>query len=41
MLDAWTDRVPSLRGDLTTLREIDATDVQTLFTLFADPAVTE
>src|ERR1044071_3548005 len=40
MLDGWTDRVPSLHGDLTTLREVAASDVYTLFTLFSDPAVT-
>jgi ribosomal-protein-alanine N-acetyltransferase len=40
MPDRWTDRVPSLRGDLTTLREISASDVYPLFTLFSDPAVT-
>jgi [ribosomal protein S5]-alanine N-acetyltransferase len=40
MLARWTDRVPPLRGDLTTLREVAATDVYTLFTLFSDPAVT-
>jgi len=40
MLDQWTDRVPSLHGDLTTLREVAASDVYTLFTLFSDPAVT-
>src|SRR5688572_28280304 len=40
MLDGWTDRVPALRGDLTTLREVAASDVHTLFTLFSDPAVT-
>ncbi|MEO7156555.1 MAG: GNAT family N-acetyltransferase [Vicinamibacterales bacterium] len=40
MLNGWTDRVPPLRGALTTLREVDATDVYTLFTLFSDPAVT-
>ena len=34
------DRIPPLRGDLTTLREITASDVQTLFTLLSDPAVT-
>ena len=39
MLDGWTDRVPPLRGDLTTIREIAASDVYTLFTLFSDPAV--
>src|SRR5688500_7009782 len=40
MRDGWTDRVPPLHGDLTTLREVAASDVQTLFTLFSDPAVT-
>ena len=40
MLDRWTNRVPALHGDLTTLREVSASDVRTLFTLFADPAVT-
>lgn len=40
MLDRWTDRVPPLHGDLTTLREVAAFDVYTLFTLFSDPAVT-
>ena len=40
MLDRWTDRVPLLHGDLTTLREVAASDVYTLFTLFSDPAVT-
>jgi RimJ/RimL family protein N-acetyltransferase len=40
MLDGWTDRVPPLHGDLTTLREVAASDVYTLFTLFSDPAVT-
>jgi ribosomal-protein-alanine N-acetyltransferase len=40
MLDGWTDRVPALRGDVTTLREIAVSDVHTLFTLFSDPAVT-
>ena len=32
--------MPPLRGELTTLREIAVSDVDTLFTLFADPAVT-
>ncbi len=32
--------MPPLRGDLTTLREVAAADVYTLFTLFSDPAVT-
>ena len=36
----WTDRLPPLPGDLTTLREVAASDVQTLFTLFSDPEVT-
>ena len=40
MLDGWTDRVPPLRGHLTTLREVAASDVYALFTLFSDPAVT-
>ena len=40
MVKQWTERVPALRGDLTTLREVAASDVFTLFTLFSDPAVT-
>jgi [ribosomal protein S5]-alanine N-acetyltransferase len=40
MLDRWTDDVPHLHGDLTTLREVAASDVYTLFTLFSNPAVT-
>jgi ribosomal-protein-alanine N-acetyltransferase len=40
MLDGWTDRVPPLYGDLTTLREVETSDVYSLFTLFSDPAVT-
>jgi ribosomal-protein-alanine N-acetyltransferase len=40
MLERWTDQVPQLRGDLTTVREVAASDVYTLFTLFSDPAVT-
>lgn len=32
--------MPSLHGDFTTLREVAASDVRTLFTLFSDPAVT-
>jgi [ribosomal protein S5]-alanine N-acetyltransferase len=40
MLTRWTEQVPPLRGDLTTLREVAASDVSTLFTLFSDPAVT-
>jgi ribosomal-protein-alanine N-acetyltransferase len=39
MLDGWTDRVPPLHGDVTTLREVAVSDVYTLFTLFSDPAV--
>ena len=31
--------MPPLRGDLTTLREVAASDVYTLFTLFSDPSV--
>ena len=41
MLNGWTDRVPPLHGDLATLREVTASDVYSLFTLFSDPAVTE
>jgi ribosomal-protein-alanine N-acetyltransferase len=40
MVDRWTDGVPALRGDVTTLREVAASDVYGLFTLFSDPAVT-
>jgi ribosomal-protein-alanine N-acetyltransferase len=40
MLARWMDRLPQLRGDLTTLREVAASDVYALFTLFADPEVT-
>ena len=40
MLDRWTDRVPRLPGDLMTLREVAASYVYPLFTLFYDPAVT-
>jgi ribosomal-protein-alanine N-acetyltransferase len=40
MVDRWTDRVPRLQGELTTLREVAASDVYPLFTLFSDPAVT-
>ena len=40
MLDGWTSRVPHLQGRLTTLREVAASDVYPLFTLFSDPAVT-
>ena len=40
MLDRWTDRVPRLHGALVTLREIAASDVYPLYTLFSNPAVT-
>jgi ribosomal-protein-alanine N-acetyltransferase len=40
MLTRWTERVPALRGNLTTIREVDASDVHALFTLFSNPAVT-
>lgn len=40
MLQRWTEQVPRLRGDMTTLREVAASDVYPLFTLFSDPAVT-
>jgi [ribosomal protein S5]-alanine N-acetyltransferase len=40
MLDRWTERVPVLHGDLTTLREVATEDVYSLFTLFSNPAVT-
>jgi ribosomal-protein-alanine N-acetyltransferase len=40
MLKRWTEQVPPLRGDLTSLREVTASDVYALFTLFSDPAVT-
>ena len=40
MLDGWTAAVPQLHGDLTTLREVAASDVYPLFTFFSDPAVT-
>ena len=32
--------MPVLHGDMTTLREVAASDAYTLFTLFSDPAVT-
>src|SRR4029078_5278550 len=41
MRKQWSERVPPLRGELTTLREIAVSDVYTLFTLFADPAGTD
>lgn len=40
MRDRWTDQAPRLQGDLTTLRELTASDVYPLYTLFSDPAVT-
>ena len=40
MLNRPNEQVPALRGDLATLREVAASDVHTLFTLFSDPAVT-
>lgn len=40
MRDGWTAGVSPLRGGLTTLREVAASDVQTLFTLFSNPDVT-
>src|SRR5690348_13802692 len=40
MLIPWTERVPALRGRLTTLREVAETDVYPLFTLFSNPAIT-
>jgi len=40
MPERWTERLPPLRGDLTTLRDVAAADVYTLFTLFSDPVVT-
>jgi [ribosomal protein S5]-alanine N-acetyltransferase len=40
MFNGWMDRVPPLHADLATLREVDVSDVYSLFTLFSDPAVT-
>ena len=40
MRTRWTERVSPLRGKVTTLREVAASDVHALFTLFSDPAVT-
>ena len=40
MLTRPNEQVPALRGDMTTLREVAASDVHALFTLFSDPAVT-
>ena len=40
MPDGWTDRLPQLQGELTTLREVAPADVYPLFTLFSNPAVT-
>jgi len=39
MDERWSEQVPPLRGDLTTLREIAVSDVSALFTLFSDPAI--
>ena len=40
MIEPWKDRLPLLRSNLTTLREVAVSDVHTLLTLFSDPAVT-
>src|SRR3954470_10983480 len=40
MPELWTERMRPLRGEVTTLREVAASDVYTLFTLLSDPAVT-
>jgi RimJ/RimL family protein N-acetyltransferase len=40
MLKHWTEQLPELRGQVTTLREVAISDVPALFTLFSDPAVT-
>ena len=40
MSQRWCERLPFLRGHMTTLREVAVSDVYTLFTLFSDPAVT-
>jgi ribosomal-protein-alanine N-acetyltransferase len=40
MPERWSERVPLLRGDVATLREVAVSDVYALFTLFSDPAVT-
>jgi ribosomal-protein-alanine N-acetyltransferase len=40
MRHQWTEVLSPLRGEFTTLREVAASDVFTLFTLFSDPAVT-
>jgi [ribosomal protein S5]-alanine N-acetyltransferase len=40
MRERWTERVPPLTGAVTTLREVAASDVHPLFTLFSNPAVT-
>ena len=39
MFRRWTEGLPRLRGEMTTLREIAASDAHTLFTLFSDPRV--
>ncbi|HYM24093.1 MAG TPA: GNAT family N-acetyltransferase [Vicinamibacterales bacterium] len=40
MPQPWTECVPRLAGRLTTLREVAASDVDTLLTLFSQPLVT-
>ena len=40
MIDPWKDRLPLLRSNLTTLREVATGDVYTLFTLLSNPVVT-
>ena len=40
MTDPWKDRLPLLRSNLTTLREVAPSDVYTLFTLLSDRDVT-
>ena len=40
MFKGWTEELPTLRGNVMTLREVAAADVYALFTLFSDPAVT-
>jgi len=40
MPNQWTNGVPLLHGDFTTIREIAVSDVYSLFTLFSDPQVT-
>src|SRR5579872_7169084 len=40
MPHSWTECVPHLSGRLTRLREVAASDVDTLLTLFSQPMVT-